>query len=190
MKKIKRLSKCIGIYKKNSILSPVFVSLEVIMECLIPFIAARLLAMIQTEDYEITTTAIYGGALVVLSILSLCFGILAGRHCAIASCGFAKNLRNELFENSQNFSFENIDKFSSSSLVTRMTTDVTNVQHAFMMIIRTAIRSPLMFIFSIIMAFSLGGSMAIIFVIVAPLLLFILFTECFYCDKQKVHILI
>lgn len=174
LKTIKRLAKCIGVYRKNSILSPIFVSLEVIMECLIPFVASKLLKFIQDGEIEITTLSIYGGILVALALFSLAFGALAGTHCSIASCGFAKNLRGELFENSQNFSFENIDKFSSSSLVTRMTTDVTNVQQSFMMIIRTAIRSPLMFIFSIVMAFTLAGSMAIIFVIVVPILLFAL----------------
>ena len=174
-KKIKRLAKCVGEYKKNAILSPVLVSFEVIMECLIPFVAADLINIIQKGE-ALTKAAIYGGVLIVLAILSLTFGALAGKHCSIASCGFAKNLRGELYRKSQDFSFENIDKFSTSSMITRMTTDVTNVQHAFMMIIRTAVRSPFMFIFSVIMAFTMGGAMALIFVLVIPILLFGLFT--------------
>ena len=173
MKPIKRLSKCIGQYKKNAILSPIFVSFEVIIECLIPFIASELLYLVQQQDKsKMKLAAIYGVLLFVLAIASLACGALAGIHCSIASCGFAKNLRKELFVNSQKFSFENIDKFTTSSIVTRITTDVSNVQNAFMMIIRTAIRSPLMFTFSIIMAFIMGGAMATIFVAVVPILAF------------------
>ena len=186
-KKFKLLAKSIREYKRSSILSPLFVSLEVVMECLIPFIASDLILVIQ-EDFEhiklkfllldnaTSSAALFGGILVIMALLSLTFGALAGRHCAVASCGFAKNLRYDLYTRSQNFSFENIDKFSSSSMITRMTTDVTNVQHAFMMIIRTAIRSPFMFIFSIIMAFTLGGKMALIFVFVIPVLFIGLFS--------------
>ena len=186
-KKFKLLAKSIREYKRSSILSPLFVSLEVVMECLIPFIASDLILVIQ-EDYEhiklkfllldnsTASAAVFGGILVIMALLSLSFGALAGRHCAVASCGFAKNLRYDLYKRSQDFSFENIDKFSSSSMITRMTTDVTNVQHAFMMIIRTAIRSPFMFIFSVIMAFALGGKMALIFVFVIPVLFIGLFS--------------
>ena len=187
IKKFKLLAKSIREYKRSSILSPLFVSLEVVMECLIPFIASDLILVIQ-EDFEhiklkfllldnaTSSAALFGGILVIMALLSLTFGALAGRHCAVASCGFAKNLRYDLYTRSQDFSFENIDKFSTSSMITRMTTDVTNVQHAFMMIIRTAIRSPFMFIFSIIMAFTLGGEMALIFVFVIPVLFIGLFS--------------
>ena len=187
LKNFKLLAKSIREYRMSAVLSPLFVAFEVIMECLIPFIASDLILIIQ-RDYEnvklsflllndpTSSAAIFGGILVVMALLSLCFGILAGRHCAVASCGFAKNLRSDLYVKSQGFSFENIDKFSSSSMITRMTTDVTNVQNAFMMIIRTAIRSPLMFTFSIIMAFTLGGKMALIFVLVIPILIFGLFS--------------
>ncbi len=187
IKKFKLLAKSIREYKRSSILSPLFVSLEVIMECLIPFIASDLILVIQ-KDYEhiklkflmlddpTASAAVFGGILVIMALLSLSFGALAGRHCAVASCGFAKNLRYDLYTRSQDFSFENIDKFSSSSMITRMTTDVTNVQQAFMMIIRTAIRSPFMFIFSVIMAFALGGRMALIFVFVIPVLFIGLFS--------------
>ncbi|MBQ8567049.1 MAG: ABC transporter ATP-binding protein [Clostridia bacterium] len=187
IKNFKLLAKSIREYKRSSILSPLFVSLEVVMECLIPFIASDLILVIQ-EDFEhiklkfllldnaTSSAALFGGILVIMALLSLTFGALAGRHCAVASCGFAKNLRYDLYTRSQDFSFENIDKFSTSSMITRMTTDVTNVQHAFMMIIRTAIRSPFMFIFSIIMAFTLGGEMALIFVFVIPVLFIGLFS--------------
>ena len=184
---IKKLSRFVGEYKRSTILSPVLVSFEVIMECIIPFVASDLILIVQRNyenvklgfllvDNPTGSAAIFGGILVVLAMLSLCFGALAGKHCSIASCGFAKNLRGRLYRSSQEFSFENIDKFSTSSMITRMTTDVNNVQHAFMMLIRTAIRSPFMFIFSIIMAFSLGGRMALIFVVVVPILLFGLFS--------------
>ncbi|MBR2444865.1 MAG: ABC transporter ATP-binding protein [Clostridia bacterium] len=191
---IKRLSKCIGEYKTSSILSPLLVAFEVIMECLIPFLTADLITFIEytnktegasrpqlinlilslgiEESNHIGIIAVYCSVLVVLAVLSLLFGALAGIHCAKASCGFAKNLRKELYESSSNFSFENIDKFSTSSLVTRLTTDVTNVQQSFMMIIRTAIRSPLMFIVSVVLAFIRGGVMALVFVVVIPILLF------------------
>ena len=112
----------------------------------------------------------YAGLLVVMAGLSLAFGALAGTTCAKASCGFARNLRRDMFYKIQGYSFENIDKFSVSSLVTRLTTDVTNVQMAYMMIIRGAIRSPLMLIFSFIMGFIMGGKMAFIFLVTVPIL--------------------
>lgn len=197
MKVVKRLSKCIGEYKLPAILSPVIVALEVVMECLIPFFTADLITYVQ-QGYVVSDAiltdwfirfvegivpgkplAIVGGyciLLILMALCSLCFGAAAGVACSKASCGFAKNLRRELFNKSQDFSFENIDKFSTSSLVTRLTTDVTNIQQSFMMIIRTAVRSPLMFIFSITMAVIRGGSMSLIFVVVIPILLFGLFT--------------
>ncbi|MGM9645745.1 MAG: ABC transporter ATP-binding protein [Eubacteriales bacterium] len=170
---LKRLSKCIGEYKKNTILTPIFVSMEVVVECLLPFITASLIEQIEA-GCELSVILKYVAVLVVLAMLSLSFGVLAGKHCAIASCGFAKNLRKDLYENTQNFSFENIDKFSTSSLVTRLTTDVTNVQQSFMMLIRTAIRCPFMLIFALIMSFVMGGKMALIFVAVVPFLIFAL----------------
>ena len=176
MKIIKKLVKYIGEYKKSAILSPLFVMLEVIMECAIPAIAGTLINELNETkgSIDLTRVAIFCIVLICCALLSLMFGALAGIQCSKASCGFAKNLRAELYNKSQDFSFENIDKFSTSSLVTRLTTDVTNVQQSFMMIIRTAIRSPFMFIFSIIMAFSVGGQMAFIFVIIIPILLFTL----------------
>lgn len=171
---IKELKKCIREYKKPSLITPIAVSLEVVMECIIPFIVAQLVNRI-SESCPFGEIAVYGAVLVVMAGLSLTFGAWAGSTCATASCGFARNLRKDMFYKIQTYSFGNIDKFSTSSLVTRLTTDVTNVQMAYMMIIRTAIRCPLMLIFSFVMAFVMGGKMAIIFAIVLPLLGFGLF---------------
>ncbi len=166
---VKELAKSIREYKKVSIATPILVSMEVVMECVIPFIIAELVNQIKA-GCDLGVIVGYGLVLVVMAGLSLMFGALAGSTCATASCGLAKNLRKDMFYAIQNYSFENIDKFSTSSLVTRMTTDVSNVQFAYMMIIRTAIRSPLMLIFAFAMAFIMGGRMAFIFLIVAPLL--------------------
>ncbi len=165
----KILAKSIREYKKPSLMAPVLVSFEVIMECIIPFIIAMLVNQIKAgSEYGILVK--YGLLLVLMAGLSLLFGTVAGMACATASSGFARNLRKDLFYRIQTYSFENIDKFSSASLVTRMTTDVSNVQNAYMMIIRTAIRCPLMLIFSFTMAFIMGGRMAFIFVFVIPVL--------------------
>lgn len=166
---IKELSKSIREYKKPSALAPVFVSLEVIMECIIPFVIARLVNEIKA-GCEFKTIAIYGGILILMAGCTLLAGAIAGSVCATGSCGFAKNLRKDMFYKIQTYSFTNIDKFSTSSLVTRLTTDVTNVQMAYMMLIRVAIRCPLMLIFSFTMAFIMGGKMAWIFVILVPIL--------------------
>ena len=171
---VKELARSIREYKKVSIATPILVSMEVVMECIIPFIIAELVNQIKA-GCDLGVIAGYGLILVVMAGLSLMFGALAGSTCATASCGLAKNLRKDMFYAIQGYSFENIDKFSTSSLVTRMTTDVSNVQFAYMMIIRTAIRSPLMLIFAFVMAFVMGGRMAFIFLIVAPLLAFGLF---------------
>lgn len=168
---IKKLAGSIREYKKTSIATPILVSLEVVMECVIPFVIAELVNQIK-DGCEMRTILLYGLALVAMACLSLLFGALAGSTCATASCGFAKNLRKDMFLNIQKYSFENIDRFSTSSLVTRLTTDVTNVQNAFMMLIRIAIRCPLMLIFAFVMAFVMGGKMACIFLIVAPILVF------------------
>ena len=166
---IKTLAKSIREYKKPSILAPVFVTGEVIMECIIPFVIANLVNEIKT-GISMSKLLSYGGLLVVMAGLSLAFGALAGAACSTASCGFARNLRKDMFYKIQGYSFENIDKFSVSSLVTRLTTDITNVQMAYMMIIRTAVRSPLMLIFSFIMGFVMGGKMAWIFLVIIPFL--------------------
>ncbi len=166
---IKKLAKCIREYKRDTILSPVFVSLEVFMEVLIPFIMARLIDYgIDRGDMSYIVRT--GLILAAMALLSLLFGVLAGKAAATASAGFAKNLRHDMFHHIQDFSFTNIDKFSASSIVTRLTTDVTNVQNAFQMIIRIAVRSPIMFISSIIMAMTVSVKMSLIFLAVIPLL--------------------
>ena len=156
-------------YRKVTILTPILVSLEVVMECIIPFITANLVNEIKA-GCGMDVILRYGGLLVLMAALSLLFGALAGLTCSTASCGLARNLRHDIFHSVQGFSFENIDHFLTSSLVTRMTTDVTNVQFAFMMIIRLAIRSPLMLVFAFVMAFMMGGKMAWIFLFVLPVL--------------------
>lgn len=167
---IKELSKSIREYKKPAVLTPVFVSLEVVMECIIPFLIATLVNQIK-NGCELSVIINYGIVLVMMAILSLLFGTLAGMTCAVASCGLAKNLRQDVFHCIQTFSFENIDKFLVSSLVTRLTTDITNVQNAYMMIIRSAIRAPLMVVFAFVMAIIMGGNLAWIFLVVMPILL-------------------
>ena len=166
---VKVLMKSIREYKKPSILTPILVTGEVIMECIIPFVLANLVNDIKA-GCSLGEIAQYGVALLLMALLSLFFGATAGSTCATASCGFARNLRQDMFYKIQGYSFQNIDKFSVSSLVTRLTTDVTNVQLAYMMIIRGAIRSPLMLIFSFIMGFIMGGRMALIYLVTIPIL--------------------
>ena len=166
---VKLLQKSLREYRGVSILTPILVSLEVVRECIIPFITARLVNEIKA-GCSIDEILRIGGLLVLMAALSLLFGSLAGLTCSTASCGLGKNLRHDIFHAVQGYSFENIDHFLTSSLVTRMTTDVTNVQFAFMMVIRTAIRSPLMLVFAFIMAFVMGGRMAWIFLFVLPVL--------------------
>ena len=168
---LKKLARCVREYKPQVILTLLFIVAEAVIETLIPFITASLINEIKAGagmDVILRT----GALLAVMAVLSLCCGGIAGFTCAKASSGFAKNLRHDIFEKIQTYTFVNIDKFSSSSLVTRMTTDVFNVQMSFMMLIRTAIRSPLMLIFSVVMAFVMGGSLATAFVIVIPVLAF------------------
>lgn len=167
---IKKLAKCVREYKASSILTLIFIVGEALIETLIPFITAQLINHIN-DGADITEILKAGLILVGMAVASLTCGGIAGFTCAKASAGFAKNLRSDIFSKIQSFTFKNIDKFSTASLVTRLTTDVTNVQMSFMMIIRIAIRSPLMFIFSIIMAYYMGGSLAMAFVIVVPLLI-------------------
>ena len=166
---LKRLVKCVREYKKYVILTLVFIVAEAIIETMIPFITANLINEIKTGA-EMNVILRYGGLLVVMAVLSRTCGGIAGFTCAKASSGFSKNLRQDIFEKIMTYSFSNVDKFSSSSLVTRMTTDVANVQMSFMMIIRTAIRSPLMLIFSVVMAYVMGGPLSTAFVIVIPVL--------------------
>ena len=166
---IKTLARSIREYKKTSILTPILVTVEVILECIIPFTIANLVNQMQA-GCGMDVIVKYGVQLVLMAILSLVFGVAAGNTCATASTGFSRNLRKDMFYRIQDYSFENIDKFSVSSLVTRMTTDVINVQMSYMMIIRVAIRGPLMLIFSFIMGFAMGGKLAMIFLITIPLL--------------------
>lgn len=170
MHMLKRLSKCIREYKIQSILSPLFIALEVVIEVYIPFLTAQLIDSIEA-GCDMQQIGKYGIRLIIMAVLSLTCGALAGLFCSIASCGFAKNIRHDLYYAVQNFSFSNIDKFSTSSLVTRLTTDVANVQNSFMMIIRTALRSPMMLIFSIIMTTRINGRMTLNFLIMVPFLL-------------------
>ena len=156
-------------YKLPAFLTPVFVILEVLMEVLIPFVIAHLIDNgVEAGNYSVITEA--GTILIILALLALLFGILAGRTSAVASAGFARNLRRAVFSNVQKFSFSNIDKYSAPSLITRLTTDVTNIQNSFMMIIRVAIRSPVMFLASFIMVLIIKPEMALIFACVVPIL--------------------
>ena len=166
---VSQLLKSLREYKKATIITPLLVIFEVVMECIIPFVIANLVNQIKA-GCELSVIVKYGVVLIIMAALSLLFGALAGITCSTASCGFAKNLRHDMFYAIQKYSFENIDKFLTSSLVTRMTTDITNVQNAFMMVIRMAIRAPLMLIFAFTMAFIMGGKMATIFLIVLPIL--------------------
>ena len=167
---IKKLAKCVREYKRPTVLTLIFIVAEALIETLIPFITAQLINHIHAGA-AISDILKTGLILVGMAVASLCCGGIAGFTCANASAGFAKNLRSDIFGKIQTFTFKNIDRFSSASLVTRLTTDVTNVQMSFMMLIRIAIRSPLMFIFSIIMAYYMGGSLAMAFVIVVPILI-------------------
>ena len=166
---IKRLAKCIREYKTPTILTLIFIVGEAVVETLIPFITADLVNQIK-DGAGMDLILRKGGLLALLAIFSLLCGGLAGFTCSKASAGFAKNVRQDIFDQVQTFTFSNIDKFSSSSLVTRMTTDVNNIQMSFMMLIRMAVRSPLMFIFSVVMAYIMGGALATCFVIVVPIL--------------------
>ncbi len=195
---LKTLGGSVREYKKASILTPIFVMGEVILECLIPWVMTLLLGAIeyvgmmqtgasgtpdplavkivdfltrgQAEPNLLIIILEFGLVMLAIAFLSLLFGALSGKYCATASSGFAKNLRKDMFGRIQGFSFSNIDKFSTASLVTRLTTDVTNVEMSYMMIIRTAVRAPFMLIFSIIMAFSINWEMALIFLCTSPIL--------------------
>lgn len=170
---IKTLSKSIRQYKRESILTPFFVALEVILECAIPLIMATMIDEMTGES--MAPIIKYGIILLVLATLSLICGALSGRYAATASCGFAKNLRQDLYYKVQDFAFADIDRFSTASLVTRLTTDVTNVQNAYQMIIRIAVRTPLMLIFSVVMSMTISPRMSVIFLVLIPVLAVVLF---------------
>ena len=169
MSSVKTISHSIREYKKPSLLTPLFMLGEVVFECLIPYVMSLLLEKIYSDDLLLEILK-YGGILILLAMCSLFCGFMSGKLCATASSGFAKNLRKDLYYKLQGFSFSNIDKFSNSSLVTRLTTDITNVQMAYMMIIRIAVRAPLMLIFSLTMSFIINAQMALIFLATAPIL--------------------
>jgi ATP-binding cassette subfamily B protein len=171
MGNVSRLLRYTKGYVKATVLTLIFIIGEVALEVVIPLITSNLVGVIQT-DLNIKSIIMYGVAMVFAAVASLMCGATAGIECSKASAGFAKNLRQAMFSKVQDFSFGNIDKFSTSSLVTRMTTDVTNVQNAYMMTIRTAVRAPLMLILTVITAFMMGGKLAITFVIVIPVLVF------------------
>ena len=184
IKTIKTLLKSVREFKKPSIITPCFMALEAFCECLIPWFAGRLITIISpSKTGEVLSDGdlmkwilIYGGILVALALCSLVSGILAGKFAATASCGFAKNLRHDLFYKVQKFSFANVDTFSTSSLVTRLTTDVTNVQQSYQMCMRIVIRVPLQFLFAIIMSFTVNPKLAWIFLLVVPFLAAIIFS--------------
>ncbi len=161
-------------YKKPSLVTPIFMALEAFCECLIPFFMARMIAAVDVEGLAgkaaMQEIFKYGAILLGLAILSITGGVMAGRFAATASCGFAKNLRHDLFYKVQKFSFSNVDAFSSSSLVTRLTTDVTNVQQSYQMCLRIVIRVPLQFLFAIIMSFTINPRLAWIFLVIVPFL--------------------
>ncbi len=162
-------------YKKPSLVTPIFMAIEAFCECLIPFFMARMIAAVDLPDGIAAKAAMqeiikYGVILLGLAVMSITSGVLAGRFAATASCGFAKNLRHDLFYKVQKFSFSNVDNFSTSSLVTRLTTDVTNVQQSYQMCLRIVIRVPLQFLFAIIMSFTINPKLAWIFVVIVPFL--------------------
>lgn len=171
---IKTLAKCMGKYKKESIITPIFTAVEVFLEILIPFITASIIDKgIQAGDMR--KVGIYGGIMLIIAFLSLFCGIQARKYGSAASTGFACNLREKMYENIQTFSFSNIDKFSTAGLVTRMTTDVTNVQNAYQNIIRSVVRAPLMMICSITMCVIISPRLSIIFLVALIFLGFVLF---------------
>ena len=168
---IKRLIGCVREYRTPTLLTPLFVIGEVICECVIPLLTASLINNIQT-GCSMDVILQHGLKLLVIAMLALAFGVASGWFCATASAGFAKNLRHDLYYKVQDFSFANIDRFSTSSLVTRLTTDVSNVQQAFMMLIRIAVRAPLMLVFAVIMSVSVGKKLSLVFAATVPILLF------------------
>ena len=163
---VKTLLKSVREYKKSSLVTPLFMVGEAICECLIPFVMSLML----TEPVSMEKILLFGGILLCLAVLSLTCGICGGKFAATASCGFAKNLRKDLFYSVSDFSFKDVDDFSSSSLVTRLTTDVSNVQMAYQMCLRIVIRVPLMFIFSVIMGLSINVYLTLVYIVMIPLL--------------------
>ncbi len=167
---LRKLLKCVGKYKLPAILSPIFISLEVVMEIFIPLLMSKIIDVGINGGGGVGYIVKVGGLMVLMAMFSLAFGVLSGRFASIAGTGFAKNVRKKMFDKIQDFSFANVDKFSTASLVTRLTTDVSFVQHAFMMVIRMMVRSPVMLISATVMAFSINSGLARIFLIAIPVL--------------------
>ena len=180
---IKKLLANIGEYKKESLITPVFVTGEVILDIIIPLLMAMMIDR-GIEKGDTKAILMYGALLFVCALLALYLGAMSGRYAAIASAGFAKNLRDNLFTRIQSFSFSNIDRFSAPSLITRMTTDVTNVQNAYQMIIRILVRSPLIFIFSLAMAFRINSQLSMIYLGVVPFLIIGLSLVIYFAHPQ------
>ena len=173
---VKTLLKSVREYKKHSLITPIFMVLEVVCECLIPLMMSKMLATNASGVVPMAQILKYGGFMILLACFSIVCGILGGTFAAKASCGFAKNLRKDLFYSVQDFSFKDVDKFSTSSLVTRLTTDVTNVQNSYQMCLRIVIRVPLTFIFAVVMSMSINWKLATVFVLIVPFLATALFT--------------
>ena len=167
---VKTLLKSVREYKKPALITPLFMVLEAVCECMIPYMMTKMLATGADGSVPMRQILTYGGIMLVLAVFSLTGGMMGGKYAAIASCGFAKNLRKDLFYSVQDFSFKDVDKFSTSSLVTRLTTDVSNVQMAFQMCLRIVIRVPLMFIFAIAMGMTISVKLALIYVVILPFL--------------------
>lgn len=167
---VKTLLKSLREYKKPALITPLFMVLEAVCECMIPYMMTKMLATGADGSVPMRQILTYGGIMLVLAVFSLTGGVMGGKYAAIASCGFAKNLRKDLFYSVQDFSFKDVDKFSTSSLVTRLTTDVSNVQMAFQMCLRIVIRVPLMFIFAIAMGMTISVKLALIYVVILPFL--------------------
>ena len=166
---IRKLAKSIREYKRIAIMTPVFVALEAGMEVIIPYIIAIIIDK-GIGDHNLKIVYLMGGALLLSAVLALIFGVLAGKFAAKASAGFGKNLRKDMYYKVQDYSFANIDKFSTASIVTRLTTDVAFVQNAFQMILRGVIRAPLMLTFTLIMAFAINTQLALIYLTIIPIL--------------------
>ena len=170
---IRKITQHVKQYKKASLLTPLFAALEVVMEVLIPFVMASIVDK-GIEKGDMGAVLLYGGTMLLLAMCSLLFGVLAGKYAAAASAGLACNLRDAMYENIQRFSFSNIDKFSTAGLITRMTTDVTNLQNAYQMVIRIAVRAPFMLICSMCMCLFINARISLIFVVAIVFLAFFL----------------
>lgn len=190
---IRTLAASVREFKRNAILTPIFVSLEVVVDTLIPFTMTYLLkyfnggsvtyGLFNIASNDIWYVVAYGGIIIALAFAALALGALSGAQCAVAGAGFARNLRHDMFSKIQNFSFKNLDKFSNASLITRLTTDVVFVQQAFMQIIRTAIRAPLVLVFAIVMSIILGGPISLIYVVIIPVMITLLVLIFLWASK-------